>query len=137
MPNTKQTGDVTEARILHELLRRGHSVSIPFGDNDPYDLVADIEARLVRVQYKTGCLEDGRVRFKTGSTTTVDGDPAVVDYGNDVDVFAVRCSDSGTLYWVPADETGQKNTYLRVEPAEIDHPAVRQASEYTLEWRLP
>jgi hypothetical protein len=135
--NTKQTGDVTESRILHELVRRGHSVSVPFGDNDPYDLVVSVGDRLVRVQCKTGWREDGRVRFKTGSKTTDDGEPVVVDYGDAVDVFAVRCRDSDTLYWVPADETGRKSTYLRVEPPEIDHPAVRRASDYVFDRRLP
>lgn len=39
--NKKQVGDKGEAKILSDLISRGYSVSIPFGDNDKYDLVLD------------------------------------------------------------------------------------------------
>ena len=62
MPNTKQTGDVTEARIIAVLIEAGYSVSIPFGDNDRYDLVLDTGNKLRRVQCKTGWIEGDVVR---------------------------------------------------------------------------
>lgn len=52
-------------------------------------------------------------------------------------MFAVRCRDSDELYWVPAADSGRTSTYLRVEVPEIDHPAVKQASDYTFDRRLP
>ena len=48
--NTKSVGDETEVAILHELVEAGWSVSIPFGDNDKYDLVVDDGDELYRVQ---------------------------------------------------------------------------------------
>lgn len=136
MTNTKATGDRTEARILHALLERGYSVSVPFGDNDRYDLVVDTGSTLLRVQCKTDWLEGECVRFKTGSQTTVDGETRVVDYADGIDAFAVRCADSGALYWVPVEEAGRKRTYLRVADPEIEHPSVNQASEYRLDRKL-
>jgi hypothetical protein len=79
----------------------------------------------------------GAARFKTGSKTTVDGEPVVVDYGDEVDVFAVRSRDSGDLYWVPAADTGRKSTYLRLDAPTIDHPSVKRAADYTFDRRLP
>ncbi|AQL42420.1 hypothetical protein BV210_06700 [Halorientalis sp. IM1011] len=137
MGNTKDTGDTTEARIIHALIARGYSVSIPFGDNDSYDLIVDAESTLYRVQCKTGWREDGRVRFKTASKTTVDGDTVARDYGDSVDAFAVRCKDTNQLYWVPESKAGRKNTYLRVEEADIDHPSVNDAASFRFESALP
>ncbi len=47
-PNTKDKGDETEVKILEELVSAGYSVSIPFGDNDKYDLVVDDGSALYR-----------------------------------------------------------------------------------------
>ncbi|ADB59250.1 hypothetical protein Htur_0349 [Haloterrigena turkmenica DSM 5511] len=135
--NTKQTGDETEAQIIAALIEHGYSVSIPFGDNDRYDLVVDTEHGLRRVQCKTGWIEDEVVRFKTASKTTVDGTVALTDYDGDIDAFAVRCKDTDELYWVPLEAAGRKNTYLRLTEPEIDHPNVKRAERYRFERRLP
>ena len=136
--NTKRVGDRSEAQVLAELTRRGCPVSIPFGDNDRYDLVVDAGVAPRRVQVKTGWREDGCIRFKTGSQTTEHGPPTVEDYtADEVDAFAVRCRDSGELYWVPFEEAGRKSTYLRVEDADIDHPSVSYAEQYSFESGLP
>lgn len=135
--NTKQTGDETEARILSALIAEGYSVSIPFGDNDKYDLVLDTGTQLLTVQCKTGWIEDDVVRFKTASKTTVDGDVTMDDYDGAVDVFAVRCKESDKLYWVPVEDAGKKSTYLRLTEPKIDHPSVNRAEAYRFDVRLP
>ncbi|SDG10461.1 group I intron-associated PD-(D/E)XK endonuclease [Halorientalis regularis] len=137
MGNTKDTGDTTEAQIIHALIARGYSVSIPFGDNDSYDLIVDAGSTLHRVQCKTGWIEDECVRFKTASKTTVDGSVVARDYGDAIDAFAVRCRDTDQLYWVPESKAGRKNTYLRVTEPEIDHPSVNDAAAFRFESALP
>ena len=47
--NTKQIGDISEVTVLAELIKRGYTASVPFGDNDPYDLIVDIGSELYRV----------------------------------------------------------------------------------------
>ncbi|MFC4358240.1 group I intron-associated PD-(D/E)XK endonuclease [Halobium salinum] len=136
--STKQRGDETESRLLAELISRGYSVSVPFGDNDRYDLVVDAGDSLYRVQCKTGWVEEeARIRFKTGSKTTKDGVPVTTDYGDDIDSFAVYCAETTTCYWIPADEAGKKSTYLRVVEAAIDHPSVKYARDYRFARNLP
>ena len=54
----------TEAAILAELVQRGYQVLVPFGVNQRYDLVLDIEGEFVRAQCKTGRLRDGVIRFQ-------------------------------------------------------------------------
>ncbi|QLD89298.1 hypothetical protein HWV07_09765 [Natronomonas salina] len=136
--NTKDVGDTSEALVLAELTRRGYSVAVPFGDNDRYGLLVDADASLYRVQVKTGWREGDCIRFKTGSQTTADGEATVEEYTDtEIDAFAVRCRDSGGLFWVPLEAAGRKSTYLRVEDAAIDHPRVSYAEEYAFENALP
>lgn len=124
--NTKQTGDETEAQIIAALIEHGYSVSIPFGDNDRYDLVVDTEHGLRRVQCKTGWIEDEVVRFKTASKTTVDGTVALTDYDGDIDAFAVRCKDTDELYWVPLEAAGRKT---RISDSRNPKSIIRTSSE--------
>ncbi|AGB33398.1 hypothetical protein C488_17613 [Natrinema pellirubrum DSM 15624] len=135
--NTKQTGDETEARIIAALIAEGYTVSVPFGDNDKYDLVLDTGCQLLRIQCKTGWIEDDVVRFKTASKTTTDGSVTMDNYDGEVDAFAVRCKETETLYWVPIDDIGKKSTYLRLTEPKIDHPSVKFAETYRFENRLP
>lgn len=135
--NTKQTGDETEARIIAAFIAEGYSVSVPFGDNDKYDLVLDTGDQLLRIQCKTGWIEDDVVRFKTASQTTADGEVTMTDYDGAVDAFAVRCKENGELYWVPIEDAGKKSTYLRLTEPKIDHPSVKLAERYRFDDRLP
>ena len=136
--NTKQKGDTTEVKVLSQLIGRGYSVSIPFGDNDKYDLIVDTGRSLLRVQCKTGWIEnEEKVRFKTCSKTTENGSDVTKDYDDEIDVFAVFCSETEECYWVPIEETGSKSTYLRITEAAIDHPSIRYAAEFRFERNLP
>ncbi|WP_254864855.1 group I intron-associated PD-(D/E)XK endonuclease [Halovivax gelatinilyticus] len=135
--NSKQVGDVTEVRILARLIATGYSVAIPYGDNDPYDLLVDTGSSILKVQCKTGWVEGEVIRFKTASKTTCDGQVTMVDYGDKIDAFAVYCESENKYYWVPIDDAGAKSTYLRLAEPAIDHPSVNRASEYTFSSQLP
>ncbi len=135
--NTKQIGNETEARIIAALIGAGHSISVPFGDNEKYDLVLDTGNELFRVQCKTGWIEDEVVRFKTASKTTADGKVVRKGYQGDVDAFAVRCKETNVLYWIPIEDTGKKSTYLRLTEPQIDHPSVKLATAYRFDRRFP
>jgi hypothetical protein len=56
----REQGDFGELAALVWLARRGAKVSIPLGHNPHYDLVADLDGSLVRVQVKTCTLFRGR-----------------------------------------------------------------------------
>lgn len=52
---THRKGDLTEAVVIAELMKRSVPVSIPFGDNERYDVVAENpDGSLLKVQIKTG-----------------------------------------------------------------------------------
>jgi hypothetical protein len=51
--NRRQQGDLGEASAIEWLTRRGAVVSLPVGHSPDYDLIAEMEGRLLRVQVKT------------------------------------------------------------------------------------
>ena len=51
--NRRQQGDLGEASAIEWLHRIGATVSLPFGYSPDYDLVAEIDGQLLRIQVKT------------------------------------------------------------------------------------
>ncbi|NIB98475.1 group I intron-associated PD-(D/E)XK endonuclease [Halobacterium sp. R2-5] len=135
--NSKQVGDETEARILSELVAAGYSVSVPFGDNDKYDLIVDDGETLHRVQCKTAWANKPEtIRFNTHSQTTREGTYHEQTYQNEVDAFAVRYPETESLYWVDISEATEQKMELRFN-AEIDHPNINWASDFEFDGELP
>lgn len=50
--NLKARGDLAELMVASDLLRRGHKVAIPYGEDCDFDLVLIRERQLERVQVK-------------------------------------------------------------------------------------
>ena len=135
--NSKDTGDRTEAAVLSALLDRGYSVSVPFGDNDPYDLVVDRSGSFIRVQCKTAWRNKPEtIRFNTHSQTTTDGEYTETTYQGAVDAFAVRFSEGDTMFWIPVEQATKQKMELRFD-GEIGHPSINWAAEYTFDEQLP
>ncbi len=51
--DTKLKGDIAEQAVVLFALKQGWGVLKPVGDRLPYDLVFDINGRLVRIQVKS------------------------------------------------------------------------------------
>ena len=135
--NTKDVGDVTEAKVIHELISNGYSVCVPFGDNDKYDLVVDDREHLHRVQCKTGWTNKANtMRFNTHSQTTKEGEYHENTYHGEIDAFVVRYPENENIYWVDIDEATEQKMELRFD-AEIDHPSINWAEEYEFQGRIP
>lgn len=137
MPNSKSRGDETEAAIIQHLISNGYSVSIPFGDNDKYDIVVDNGKKLFRVQCKTAWQnKDETIRFNTHSQTTKDGEYHENTYQGDIDAFVVRYPKTEAMYWIPIAEATEQKMELRFT-AEIEHPSINWADEYEFSDSIP
>jgi hypothetical protein len=92
--NRRQQGDLGEASAIEWLTSKGALVLVPFGHSPDYDLVAQIDSRLLRIQVKTSIQETrtpgGHTRFPV-SLATCGGnqswggvvktiDPKAIDY---------------------------------------------------------
>ena len=136
-PNSKDVGDETEAKIILEVIAHGLSVSLPFGDNDKYDVVIDDQGHLYRVQCKTAWrTKMGTIRFNTHSQTTRNGEYHETSYVGKIDAFLVRFPETETLYWIDIDGASERKMDLRLTET-IDHPAINWAEEYEFTGEIP
>ena len=137
MCNSKAVGDETEARAISKLISCGYSVSIPFGDNDKYDLVVDTGDDLYRIQCKTGWSNKAdTVRFNTHSQTTKDGVYHEDTYQGAIDAFLVYYPENDQFYWIDAADATEQKMELRFE-SEIDHPSINWAAAYRFDGTIP
>lgn len=109
-------GDITEAAVPAAFVRHGLCVAIPFGHDDPYDLVAETKAsQLLRVQCKTARVTRGGViSFKSPSTDHGSGPR---DYAGRADIFGVYCPAIDRVFIVPVDGAPRYMVSLRLRPA--------------------
>lgn len=118
---------------MAELVRRGVPVLQPYGFNQRYDLVLDLNGTFVRAQCKTGRLRNGRIVFNSESVRCNTKQAIRRGYAGDADVFLVYCPETEGIYAVPVDEAPASEMALRVEPtANCQSKGVRWASNYAL-----
>jgi hypothetical protein len=126
-------GQRTEGAILSELVRRGYSVLLPFGVNQRYDLVLDLDGEFVRAQCKTGRLHRGVVQFPTRSIRTNRKVILKRGYLGEADMFLVYCPENKQIYAVPVDQAPGDCMSLRVErPLNNQAQRIRWARDYAL-----
>lgn len=128
--NPKGKGEVSEGIVIAYLLKAGYSVSIPFGNNQRYDLILDEgTGDLLRVQVKTGRIAKGCMRFQVSSKNGFTGETR--DYRGQADVFMVYCPQNEAIYRVPVEACGRHEMYLRVdEPRNPTLSTIHWARDY-------
>jgi len=129
--NTFQKGSQTEAVILAVLATAGYTVLVPFGVAR-YDLAIDDgrAAGLKTVQCKTGRFRNGCIVWSSCSSHTLTH--IKTGYRGQVDYFGVWCPDFDDVYLVPVDEVGEREGWLRVDPARNGRKEenIRWAKDY-------
>lgn len=114
--STKRKGNKAESVILSEFVKNEIPVSLPFGDNEKYDLIIELKSKFYSVQVKHGNLKNGvilvdlrhrigvkRIKYET--------------YYNKVDLIAVWCEQNNMSYLLPMDLFGNKIlAILRITP---------------------
>lgn len=133
--DTKATGDRSEAAVLAALAQRGYLISIPFGENHRYDLIADDGDRLLRIQVKTGRLRHGVIAFRCCSTHQHrrSGPTSSRAYFGEIDYLAVYCRENQKVYLVPESEMVRTAGHLRLDPTLNGQVRnIRWASEFEL-----
>ena len=131
--NTKLVGDISELRVMCDLVKAGYLVSIPFGENHRYDLVVEKDNVLSRVQVKTGRLRKGVVMFNCYSSHSHRGGTACRSYTGEVEFIAVFCPDTDSTYMLPISAMPVLRGMLRVRPAKNGQTkGLRWASDYIL-----
>lgn len=135
--NSQRKGDLTEATVIAELKRRAIPVSIPFGDNERYDIVLEAPGgRLLRGQVKTGWTRDAAVQFKGYSQHTNSEGNTYKPYTDGIDCFLVYSHEFERLFLVWVDEIGA-NMRIRVTEPDHRHHTTNWADDYAFDQRWP
>jgi hypothetical protein len=127
--DTKQVGDIAEARVIAALVEAGFQLLLPFGENRRYDVAIDFEGKLYRVQVKSGRVRRGTVEFNCYSSHTHRGGTSCRRYLGEIDFFGVYCAQLSTTYLVPVEDVGSRG-YLRIR-------ACRNAQQKNIRWAEP
>ena len=132
---TKARGDLAELAVATDLLRRGHSVAFPYGEDSDYDLILDREGQLERVQVKYGESRSGRLVVRCRSHSLTNGRVTATKRYTAamIEWLAVHDGITGRCFYIPAYELGRGvNTMtLRLRPAANNQRrGIRMASDY-------
>ena len=136
MAPLKRKGDLAELKVAADLVDRGCHLSFPYGEDCDYDLIADRNGVLHRVQVKytesdgkvigvrcmSHSLTNGKIRQTKHYTAEI------------IDWIAVYDRTSDRCYYFPARELGAGKSYLhlRLTPARNGQRiGIRDAAEYT------
>lgn len=111
--HSKTKGNIGESQILSEFVKRGVQVSIPFGDNARYDLVADFGGKLqkIQVKYCNQITPNDSVILPCVSSTNHTTNKHYTTYENDVDYFAFYIPKWNTSILMPISDVGNKKIY--------------------------
>lgn len=128
---TTEKGEIGEAMVIADLMRQGHDIAIPFGHNQPYDLIVirKEDGRLEKVQVKYNAGDGKIVKVKVVSTSAWvrhTYTPKEVDWIAVYDATVDRCFYVHSEVW-----GGQKSLNLRLVPtANGQEKFIRFADSY-------
>lgn len=111
--SSQQKGIVTEMAVATYLLKLGYNVSQPFCQDSKYDLIVDVNGKLLRLQVKTSREASATsITFNCRSTTTNVRNCKHRRYSSeDIDYFATYWDNK--VYLVPISECStQKSLHL-------------------------
>lgn len=135
MAPLKRKGDLAELKVAADLLARGCCLSFPYGEDCNYDLIADMNGVLHRVQVKYTESDGKVVRLRCMSHSLTNGKVRQTKrYTADtIDWIVAYDRTSDRCYYCPSRELGEgrSSLYLRLVPARNgQHIGIRRASDY-------
>lgn len=135
MAALKQLGDMAELKVACDLRERGCSISFPFGEDCDYDLIADYEGVLHRVQVKYTRSDGVRITVRCRSHSLTKGRVRHTKHytAEMVDWIAVYDAPTGACYYCPSSElgAGRSELTLRLAPARNSQRiGIRDAASY-------
>jgi PD-(D/E)XK nuclease superfamily protein len=131
----KAKGDLAELQVAADLLRRGHKIAIPYGEDCDFDLILIRDQRLERVQVKYTKSDGSVIDVKCFSHSLTNGKIRKTKRytAKTIDLLAVYDATSARCYYVPASNLGRgrSHLYLRIKPAKNGQRLrTRPANEY-------
>ena len=107
MAESKRKGDLGEAMIMADILRRGYKVALPIGEDWRYDLIVLRQGKLERVQCKYVSSDGAMLQVPCRTSNSRFETRYTID---DIDWLACYHKESSTCYYIPAQLLGQGRT---------------------------
>lgn len=126
--NHKVKGEISEACILARLVKLGIPVSLPWGDNQRYDMVIELDGKLLKAQCKSSRIVGNNIVFNAFSTHPSTGKHT--SYYGQVDILLVYNQTLDKVYMLYLDDLKDQ---LQVTLQIIaDKSKVRKAADYEI-----
>ena len=136
--NSKQKGNLTELQCLTSFYEQGCHVSLPYGENSRYDMIVDVNGKLLKVQVKTASLrkeDENAIEFSCRSTRVNSQGTISNKYTPDeIDYFATFCK--GVCYLIPVTECSVSKTLRFAPPKSGQIKGISFAKDYELPTQL-
>lgn len=128
---TTEKGEIGEAMVIADLMRQGHDVALPFGHNQPYDLIVIRKegGRLEKVQVKYTTSDGEVIRAVIRSSSAWVAHRYTAD---EVDWLAIYEATTSSCYYIPAVVwDGYQQLALRLKPTRNGQVrGIRWAADY-------
>lgn len=135
---SKQKGNLTELQVITYLYSLGYQCSLPYGENSRYDLIADINGKLVKIQVKTSSLKKDStdaIEFSCRSTRINSQGTVNTRYTkNEIDFFATFWENQ--CYLIPIEECSVSKTLRFSYPKNGQKKGICLAENYTAEKQI-
>ncbi len=135
--NLKAKGDLAELSVAVDLLRRGHKIAIPYGEDCDYDLILIRGGQLERVQVKHARSDGAVINVRCHSHSLTNGKIRRTKHytAKTIDLLAVYDATSDRCYYVPAKElgAGRSSFHLRLTPARNGQRLGTRPAEHYLD----
>lgn len=117
--NPKTQGVLGEAKVLAKLVELGIPVSIPFGDNYSYDLVAEFSGKLNKIQIKSSIQEtDDAIVFQLRKNRYNTTGMISSNYKEDeVDYYILYNVVKDRIYILPFQDAPKTEITIRYKPS--------------------
>ena len=136
MASLKQKGDLAELKVAADLIDRGCRISIPFGEDSDYDLIAECDGQLHRIQVKHTRSDGRTIIFRCRSHSLTRGKVRQTKHytAKTIDWIAAYDRTTDRCYYCPSSElgAGRSELRLRLAPARNGQRlGIRCAADYT------
>jgi len=114
---TKTKGDLGQAMVMADALKRGYKIALPLGEDWRYDLIIEKERQLLRVQCKYVESTKGVIKVRC---ETHDGRSYYKYKSDDLDYIAVYDKVTEKCYYISNFflENGRASLNLRINEAK-------------------
>ena len=106
--NSNRRGNIGMGYAIAKLTELGYNISIPITDSQDYDLIADLEGVLLKVQVKTTSYKDKKSGYYMVALRTKTYNKLKSFIDSDCDLLFVL-TESGQMYLIPKNEIKVRN----------------------------